>query len=105
MPLRVAWLTDFGVILIVVVDSLVIQEDVVRAAFPFAIGLIGLTSCCLGTMLATGFHGSASAAAPLSTVGTGSLLRVFYRVFGAGCMVVGALFVAVSLIIVFVRDS
>jgi hypothetical protein len=105
MPLRVAWLTCFGVILVTGVGPLVVPRDVVRAAIPFAFGLVGLAAFFLGTILATDYRGSASATARLSAVGTGSLLRVFLRVFGAGFMVVGALFVASFVVVVFVRPS
>lgn len=105
MPLRVAWLTFFGVLLITSIGILVAsgQRDVVRAAIPYASGAIGLAAFMLGTFLATDYRGSASSVARLSRVGTGSLLRVFLRVAGAAFMVFGALFVALFVVLVFVR--
>ncbi|BCW35124.1 hypothetical protein StoSoilA2_11800 [Arthrobacter sp. StoSoilA2] len=108
IPLRVARLTNFGAILVAILGLSAAPRavpDVLRVAVPFAFGVVGLAAFFLGAILATDYRGSASAAARLGAVGPGSVLRAFLRLGGAGFMVVGTLFVAVSLAVAFVRSS
>jgi hypothetical protein len=105
LPLRVAWLACVGTVLVTFLGSLALP-GVARVVFPYAFGLIGLAAFLEGMILVTDHRGSLSAVAKLSTIGIGSLLRVFLRVYGALSVVFGAIFVAVSVfVLVFVRPS
>ncbi|MEW1821585.1 hypothetical protein AB0323_12465 [Arthrobacter sp. NPDC080031] len=104
LPLRVAWVTCAVLILLTVLSSLALPRDVAKAVLPYAFGLIGLAAFLEGMILVTDHRGSLSRVAKLSTIGIGSLLPVFLRVYGALSMVFGAIFVAVSVfVLVFVH--
>ncbi|MCZ9884090.1 hypothetical protein [Arthrobacter sp. B2a2-09] len=104
LSLRVAWVTCVGTVLVTILGSLALPGDVDKAIFPFAFGLIGLAALLQGLILVTDYHGSLSSVAKRSTIGNGSLLRVFLRVYGVLSMVIGAIFVAVSVfVLAFVR--
>ncbi|GAA4035497.1 hypothetical protein GCM10023063_19990 [Arthrobacter methylotrophus] len=106
LPLRVAWVTCVGTVVVTVLVSLALPGGVAKAVFRYAFGLIGLAAFLLGMILVTNYHGSLSSVAKPSTIGNGSLLRVFLREYGALSMVIGAIFVAVSVfVLAFVRPS
>lgn len=103
MPLPVGALTSLGVFLIAFIS--LVSSSGQRPVVAFSLGLLGVDGIVLGTILATDYRGSASAYAGLWAVSAKSWLRIFARVFGAGLMVVGALFVAVSVLIAFAHTS
>lgn len=105
LPLRVAWVACVGTVLVAVLGSLALPGGVVKAVFPYAFGFIGLAAFLEGMILVTDYRGSLSSVAKLSTIGIGSLIRVYLRLYGVLSMVFGALFVAVSVfVLVFVRQ-
>lgn len=76
MPLRVAWATCVGAVLVTVLGPLALPGGVAKAVFPYTFGLIGLAALLLGMILVTDYHGSLSSVAKHSMIGVGSLLRV-----------------------------
>jgi hypothetical protein len=100
MPLRVGAMTFAGVFLIFIGLGSFKERAVVALSF----GLLGVAGFVLGMILATDYRGSASAYAGLWSVEAGrSWLRIYIRALGAGFMVVGVVFVAVSVLSAFAR--
>ena len=102
-PFRMAAFISLAVFVIAFLGLILSSGQ--RPVIAFSLGLLGVDGLVLGAMLATNFRGSATAYAGLSDVGAGSLLQVFIRVFGTGLLVVGAVFVTVSMLLAFAPKS